>query len=184
MPTKVDKQKALDKIAKEIDGCKICQKDSIGKGVPGEGNPNAKIVFVGEAPGKLESQTGRPFVGRSGKFLRSTLKEAGISEKDVYITSPVKYLPKRGTPSKDQIEHGKIHFDKQIDLINPSIIVLLGKVAIYAVLGEDAPVLKRHGEIIEKNGKKYLITIHPAAVVRFKKYREIFVEDLNKIANI
>src|SRR5581483_12509208 len=97
--TKSQKQKALDKIAKEIENCQVCQEDKIGIAVPGEGDPDADIVFLGEAPGKQEAQTGRPFIGRSGKLLRIVIKDAGIKEEDVYITSAVKYLPKRGTPT-------------------------------------------------------------------------------------
>src|ERR1043166_605202 len=100
----MNKRKELERIAKEIASCKICKRNSIGKPVPGEGNPNARIIFVGEAPGKTEAATGRPFVGRSGKFLRTNIQKIGLNDvKDVYITSPVKYLPKRGTPDKRQI---------------------------------------------------------------------------------
>ncbi|MCL4416911.1 MAG: uracil-DNA glycosylase [Actinobacteria bacterium] len=184
MVRRIKKEKALLEIAQEIINCKICQKDSLGKAVPGEGISNAKIALIGEAPGKQESLTGRPFVGRSGKYLRSTLLEIGIDPLSAYITSPVKYLPKRGTPSKTQIAHGKTHFDKQIKIIDPEIIVLMGKVAIFAVLGIEIPVLKKHGEIIEKDNRKYLITIHPAAAVRFKKYKDIFKNDLLKLKEL
>lgn len=206
----MNKTQKLLEIAQEIEDCEICKRDSIGKAVPGEGNPNAKIALIGEAPGRKESETGRPFVGRSGQLLRSTLEEIGIKPEETFITSPVKYLPKRparnvlqrnaggGTPSKQQIAHGKVHFDKQMEIINPEIIVLMGKVAVWGVLGIEIPVLKRHGEIIEVpsagslrsdsgqtgQARKYLITIHPAAVIRFKKYREIFIKDLLKLKNL
>lgn len=178
----MNKQQELNRIAREIENCEVCKQDSIGLPVTGEGNPDAKIALIGEAPGKKEAECGRPFVGRSGQLLRTTLKEIGINPEDTFITSPVKYLPKRGTPSKKQITHGKVHFDKQMAVINPKIIVLLGKVAAFAVLEQDIPILRRHGEIIEFNIQsskfKILITIHPAAVIRFKKYREIFISDL------
>lgn len=180
----MDNLKKLAKIAEEIENCKICQKDSIGKAVPGEGNPNADVALIGEAPGRKESETGRPFVGRSGQFLRSTLEEIGIKPEDIYITSPVKFLPRRGTPSKEQIQHGKVHFDKQMEVIDPRVMVLMGKVAIYGVLGDEIPILKRHGEVIEKDGKRYLITIHPAAAIRFKKFRSVFTGDLLKLKNL
>lgn len=178
------KQIELNVIKKQVETCLACQQDSIGIAVFGEGNINAKIMFVGEAPGKNEAKTGRPFIGRSGKLLRKCIQAVGLQEDNVYITSPVKYLPMRGTPSKQQIHHAKTHFDKQVQLINPQVIVLLGKTAVYAVLEEDIPVLSRHGEIILRNNRTYLITIHPSAALRFPKYKSIIMEDFNKITSI
>lgn len=172
----------LKSIAQEIEKCKICKIGTSGKAVPGEGNPNAKIMFLGEAPGKTEAKTGRPFVGRSGQLLRKAIKELGLKEEDVYITSPVKYLPDRGTPTVADISHGKIHLDKQIEIIDPKIIVLLGNSACVAILGTKVPIIKRHGEVIEKDSRKYLITFHPAAVLRFpNKYKKDFLSDFDKL---
>ena len=173
----------LKKLKNLIDECKECKENSIGVNVFGEGNPDAQIMFIGEAPGKNEAVVGRPFIGRSGKLLRGCIEEIGLSEKDIYITSPVKYLPERGTPSKAQINHAKTHFDKQVEIINPKIMVLLGKTAIYAVLQEDIPVLSKHGDIVERNSRKYLITIHPAAALRFPKYKSILVDDFKKLTS-
>src|SRR6185436_19798058 len=125
----MDKQKALAKIAKEIENCKICKKDKIGKAVPGEGSANADIVFLGEAPGKKEAETGRPFIGRAGKLLRSMLAEVGLKDADVFITSPVKYLPVYVTPKPEDIEHGRTHLFEQLKIIEPKIVVLMGNVA-------------------------------------------------------
>lgn len=164
------KQQSLDAITQKIIRCRECKRGKSGKAVPGEGNPDADIVFLGEAPGRTEAATGRPFVGRSGKLLRKKICEAGLSENDVYITSPVKYLPDRGTPTKKDIRHGKTHLDKQLAVIEPKVIVLLGATAVYAILEESLPILKVHGKIIEKKGRRYLITLHPAAILRFPKY--------------
>lgn len=150
--------------------------------VPGEGNPNAKIVFIGEAPGKTEAATGRPFVGRSGNFLRTNIRKIGLDDLgDVYITSPVKYLPKRGTPDKKQIAHGMLHLQKQLDIINPKIIVLMGSVAAFGVLGEFVPVGKLHGKTINKNRRTYFISYHPAAAIRFFKFRKVFSNDFKNL---
>lgn len=186
MSTKVqkEKQKKLDVIAEEIAHCRICKEGKSGLPVPGEGNPDANIVFLGEAPGKTESHTGRPFVGRSGKLLRNLIKDAGIDESEFYITSPVKYLPDRGTPAPADILHGKTHLDKQLKIINPEIIVLLGSVAAKATLALNYPVMKHHGEIIEQEGTKYLITIHPAAVLRFQKNRPLIENDFKKLKKL
>src|SRR5581483_4635686 len=138
------KAKALTEIDKEIAECPICPIDKIGKPVPGEGNPDADIVFIGEAPGKTESITGRPFVGRSGKLLRANITRVGLSEEDVYITSPVKYLPKRGTPTPADIAHGREHLVKQLAIIDPKIVVLMGRVAAEGVLQEKVSVTNLH----------------------------------------
>lgn len=181
----MDKQEKLDKIAREIESCKICKIGKSGKPVPGEGNTDADIVFIGEAPGKNESLTGRPFVGRSGKLLRQFIRDKlGLREEDVFITSPVKYLPDSGTPTPQDISHGKTHLDKQLEIIDPRIIVLLGRVAVEGVLQERIQVKKEHGKVIEKNGRRYFITLHPAAVVRFAKNREDFEEDFERLRKI
>lgn len=187
----MDKSQMLKNLVKEIEKCKVCQKDKSGKAVPGEGNPNASIVFIGEAPGRQEAKTGRPFVGRSGKFLRSLIKEIGLKEDEVFITSPVKYLPNSGTPSKSDINHGRLHLLKQLKIIDPKIVVLLGKVACFGVLEEEIAINKRHGEIIKKNPSgssgqvwKYFITFHPSAALRFPPIKKLFVGDFQKLQSV
>lgn len=183
----LNKQKELDKIAEEIKNCKICKVGKSGKAVPGEGSPTAAVMFIGEAPGRKESETGRPFIGRSGQLLRATIREVGLLEEEVYITSPVKYLPDRGTPTSKDIEHGRIHLEKQIKIINPKVMVLLGNTAVVAVLQAKIPTLTNHGKIIvhpsanSGQDRKYLVTIHPAAVLRFPKYKSLFLDDFKKL---
>lgn len=180
----MNKQKELTRIASEIEICSECKKASTGKAVPGEGNPNADIVFVGEAPGRQEALTGRPFVGRSGQLLRSLIREIGLTEDDVFITSACKYLPLRGTPSKTQITHGRKHLFEQLDIIKPQYIVLLGKVACFAILGRDVPIAKEHGQIVEMDGRKYIVEYHPAAALRFPPLKTVFVEDFKKLKRV
>lgn len=177
----MNKQKELDKIAHEIERCRICKADKSGKAVPGEGNPDANIIFIGEAPGKQEAKTGRPFVGRSGQYLRKNIREIGLKEENVYITSPVKYLPDRGTPTSKDIAHGRVHLIKQFDVIQPKLIVLMGSVAAQGVLQEKIPVMKKHGTIIQKDGHTYFLTLHPAAAIRFTTLRDIFHADFHKL---
>lgn len=177
----MNKSDQLKNIALEIEKCKVCRENKSGKAVAGEGNPDAKIVFIGEAPGRKEAATGRPFVGRSGQLLRKLIGEVGLREEDVFITSPVKYLPDAGTPSEKDVEHGKIHLEKQLNIINPKIIVLLGRVATLGVLGEMVVISKMHGIIIDKDGKKYFITYHPAAGLRFPPLKEKLKVDFQKL---
>ena len=178
------KQQHLDQIATEIENCEECKQNKIGVAVPGEGNPDADIVFIGEAPGKEEAKSGRPFIGRSGKLLRSLIVEAGLKEEDVYITSPVKYLPAHGTPTPAEIAHGRVHLMKQFEVIEPKIIVLLGSTAMQAVLEQKLPVTKEHGKIVEKEGKKYFLTFHPAAALRYPPNRSLLVDDFKKLKEI
>ena len=180
----MDKIAALKNIALEIERCRMCKTGKSGVAVPGEGNPNADIVFLGEAPGKTEAKTGRPFVGRSGQLLRKLIRESGFTEEDVYITSPVKYLPDRGTPTKNDIKHGKIHLDKQLAVIQPKIIVLLGATASYAMLGKSVHILKVHGTILRQDGRTYVMTLHPAAVLRFPKYAPIILADFEHLKTL
>lgn len=180
----MNKQRELTTIAREIEHCRMCKDKKSGKAVPGEGNPDANIVFIGEAPGKTEAKTGRPFVGRSGQLLRSLIREAGLKEENVYITSPVKYLPDRGTPTPSDIVHGKTHLDQQLAVIDPQAIVLLGSVAVQGVLGIKIPVKKEHGKIIYQDGKQYLVTLHPAAGLRFPPLKALIIEDFKKVKTL
>lgn len=178
---KISKKSALEKIAQEIKLCQICKEEKTGVPVPGEGNPDANVVFIGEAPGKNEAKTGRPFIGRSGQLLRAQIREIGLLEEDVFITSPVKYLPIRGTPSASDIAHGRIHLQKQLGIIDPKVIVLLGSVAAQGVLEEKIPIAKEHGKTREKDGKLYFLTYHPAAGLRFPKLKIKFIEDFKEL---
>lgn len=177
----MNKSTELKNITKEIEKCRTCKKNKSGKAVVGEGSSNAKIVFIGEAPGRKEAVIGRPFVGRSGQLLRRLIREVGLREEDIYITSPVKYLPDFGTPTVKDIEHGMIHLQKQLDIITPEIIVLLGRVASFGVLGEILAINKMHGVIIDKNDKKYFVTFHPSAGLRFPLLKQKLIEDFKKL---
>ena len=178
------KEAELKKIEREIKACKACKRGKTGKAVAGEGSHDAKVMFIGEAPGKTEAETGRPFVGRSGKLLRGIINGLGMDEKEIFNTSPVKYLPLKGTPSTSDIKHGKTHLDRQIEIINPEVIVLLGRVSIQAVLESPVFVKKDHGKIIEQNGRKHLITYHPSAALRFPPLKKPLAEDLARLKKL
>jgi DNA polymerase len=180
------KKRGLLKIADEIEKCPECKTWGTGKAVPGEGNPDADIVFIGEAPGTEEAKTGRPFVGRSGRLLREFIREIGLAEDDVFITSPVKYLPLRGTPSRENILHGREHLARQFAIIDPKIVVLLGNTACVALLDRKVPITKEHGSTLQKDGRKYFITFHPAYALRFPEGKKALRRDfgiLKKLIN-
>jgi len=178
------KAKALQKIAEEISHCRLCRKGGTGKAVPGEGTPGARIVFIGEAPGREEAKTGRPFVGRSGKLLRQAIRDMGLDEADVFITSPVHYLPLRGTPSTAMIHHGRQHLFEQLSVIRPDMIVLLGNSACVALLDGKVEITKEHGTLLKKDGRNYFITVHPAYAVRFTKGKDMLRSDFAKLKRL
>lgn len=179
---KMTKDKELSKIAEEIRRCRLCKQWGTGMPVPGEGSADARLVFIGEAPGKEEAKMGRPFVGRSGRLLRSMISEIGLKAEEVYITSPVKYLPLRGTPSRENILHSREHLMKQLSIIGPQIVVLLGSVACLALLDYKVEITRKHGTSVQKDGRTYFITYHPAYALRFPKGKEGLREDLGKLA--
>jgi len=177
----MNKRKELQKIAKEIENCKECKKNKYDLAVPGEGNPDAEIFFCGESPGIEESKIGRPFVGRAGKFLTQLLNSIEIDRKKVFIASPVKYYPGKRILKNEEIAHGRKHLLKQIEIINPKLIVLLGNVALKALFPDKKlSVSKIHGEEIKKE-IIYFPTFHPAAAMRFPKVRKLMREDMKKL---
>jgi len=180
----MDKKRALKKIAAEIAACPLCKRGGTGSVVAGEGDPDAAVLFVGEAPGKEEAKTGRPFVGRSGKFLRQAMKDIGLTDEEVFITSPAHYLPLRGTPSKETVLHGREHLMKQLAVIDPKIIVLLGATACLAVLDKKIELSEGHGTTIRKDGRTILVTVHPAYAMRFPVGRKRFFGDFQKLKRL
>jgi len=176
------KIKALEKISEEIKKCEECKINKFGLAVPGEGNPNAKIMFMGESPGPTESKVGKPFVGMSGKFLTKLLESIGIKREEVFITSPLKYYPGRREPTDEEIRHGMLHTSKQIETINPKLIVLLGNVALKALFPKERfKVSEIHGKPMEKDNRIYFPTFHPSAAMRFPKVRKKMLKDFEKL---
>ena len=180
----MNKRAALEEIAQTITHCVVCKEETVGKAVPGEGNPDTRVVFVGEAPGKQESVVGRPFIGRSGKLLRDMLHSIGLGEEDLFITSVGKYLPVRGTPTKSQIIHGRVHLLRQLAIIQPRIVVLLGSVAVQGVLGERVSIRAVHGTLQESKGVRYFLTYHPAAALRSPGVKEEFIIDFHRLRRV
>ncbi len=172
----------LEKIAKEIAKCRKCRLWKCrNRTVPGYGNKKARIMFIGEAPGRNEDLHGRPFVGGSGKFLTEALESIKLTREDVFVTSVLKCRPPDNrNPKKDEEAACMPYLLKQIEIINPKVIVLLGNTAMKAILGYDK-VMTHHGCLIKKDKRKYIPTLHPAAVMRMKKYKKTFMGDFKKI---
>lgn len=171
----MNKLKLLEKLKKEIENCELCKKEKKGKIVFGEGNLNSKLIFIGEAPGYNESKIGKPFIGRAGKFLNKLFQDFGIKREEVYLTSPLKFYPGRRSIKDWEIEHSKKHIKKQIEIINPKIVVLLGNIALKAIL-DKKNIFKMHGKVI-KNERIFLPTFHPSAAMRFPKIKKLMEKD-------
>ena len=173
----------LDSIAENVRECQKCELcETRIKAVPGKGNFDADVIFVGEAPGRNEDIHGEPFVGAAGKRLDMILEDTGIDRKDVYITNIVKCRPpKNRVPSKKEEESCNDFIKQEIEIINPKIICVMGNTA-YGTLLDGKEITKNHGKIVEKDGRKFFVTFHPAATIYNQKLVDELKEDFKKLA--
>lgn len=173
---------SLEKIAKEVISCPLCKLSRSRKNaVPGEGQLSAKLMFIGEAPGKNEDDKGKPFVGAAGRILNEALEKAGIQRSLVFITNVVKCRPPDNrVPEDDERIACRPYLDRQISLIAPQIICILGATAYSSILGGKSITANR-GKIVKKNGQKYFVTIHPAAAIYNRNLRSVLQNDLSKL---
>ena len=180
----MEKEKEIEKLKQEIRNCKKCPLWKLRKNaVPGEGPVNAEVMIIGQAPGIEEDKRGKPFCGRAGKFLGRLLNLAKIEREKVFITSPLKCLPQpppNRKPKKEEIEACLPYLKKQIEIINPKYFILLGEVA-FSVFFPNKKLKDFRGKWIEKEGKFYFPTYHPAAGLRFPKIKKILEKDFEKI---
>jgi uracil-DNA glycosylase len=183
MSTRLPIIDSLEKIAGEVAGCPKCKLSRTRKNaVPGEGQLSAKVMFVGEAPGRSEDEKGRPFVGAAGKILDEMLTKAGISRSQVFITNIVKCRPPNNrVPEEDEVQACTPYLDRQVALIRPRIICILGRTAFSSILGGGS-ITANSGKIIEKAGQKYFLTIHPAAAIYNRSMLSLLEADLKKLA--
>jgi len=178
----INKLKLYDNIKYDVINCKLCK---LCKGrsnaVPGQGSIDTKIIFVGEAPGRNEDKAGLPFVGYAGKILEEALKKAGFQRKDVYITNAVKCRPPNNrVPEPDEISKCIEYLKKEIQMISPSIVCILGATALQSLLNLKG-LQRYHGKTIIYDGIKYFITFHPAATIYNSQLRDTFFSEINSI---
>jgi uracil-DNA glycosylase family 4 len=176
------REKQLEELHKVIRNCTLCHLyESRRNAVPGEGSASSCVMFVGEAPGAREDETGRPFVGRSGNLLTSMLEEIGLSREEVFITSILKSRPPNNrAPTQIEIKACLPYLEKQIEIIKPKIVVLLGGVAISSLVGH-WKVSEAHGRFYESGDQTYFMTYHPAAALRFPKVNTAMREDFQTL---
>ncbi len=155
----------------------------------GDGNPHAEIVFIGEAPGKDEDLTGKPFVGRTGKFLNELLTEIKLNRSDVYITNTVKYRPPDNRdPEPDEKLSCRAWLFEELNMIQPKLIVFLGRHAMSTYF-PDEKISAVHGKLLHKkfvslDTENFLALYHPAATLYNGKLRETVIKDFKKIPKI
>jgi uracil-DNA glycosylase len=181
-----DKHALLQAIAESIeaDGVTPQLRETATQLVFGVGNPDADIMFVGEAPGKQEDLKGEPFVGAAGKFLNEMLESIGLQRADVYISNIVKYRPPENRdPTPEEIEVFKPYLLKQIEVIRPKLVVFLGRHAMSVFLPE-LKISQAHGQPVRKGGQVYLPLFHPAAALYNPAQRETLLEDFGLIPAI
>ncbi len=179
-----DKAEALQELQKVVRRCAKCELYKTRRNyVFGEGNPYADLMFVGEAPGGEEDKHGRPFVGRAGKLLTELLSEIGLSRDEVYIANVLKCRPPRNRdPKPDEIKACSPYLDKQIKIIQPRLLVALGRFAAFFLLNRSV-TLSRSRLIVygTRYGSKLIVTYHPAAVLRDPRKMDFVREDFKLI---
>ncbi len=174
-----DKQTVLDQIKADIIESNICPDlaESATQLVFGEGSPSADIVFIGEAPGKNEDEQGRPFVGAAGKLLDEMLASINLSREDVYITNIVKYRPPNNRdPLPEEKQAFLPYLTKQIEAIDPKLIVTLGRHSMEVLL-PGLKISSCHGQPKRYNGRVYLPLFHPAAALYNGGLRQTLFDD-------
>ncbi|MBN1369485.1 MAG: uracil-DNA glycosylase [Dehalococcoidaceae bacterium] len=175
----------LCKLGQEIENCRACKlADRRTSAVPGEGNEHAELMFIGEAPGENEDRQGRPFVGAAGKFLDELLTLINLSRQDVYIANIIKCRPPGNRdPLPDEILACKPWLDRQIKIIQPRIIITLGRFSM-ALFVPGKPIGKCHGAPVSKNGTLYFPMYHPAAALHQQSLREVIKADMQKLPGL
>lgn len=177
-----EKMEELIEQIKNCNKCKLCNtRQNI---VLGCGNVNAKIMFIGEGPGADEDRKGVPFVGKAGKLMNNAFDIVGIKREDVYIANIVKCRPPNNRdPEQDEVASCINYLRNQVMIIKPKIIVLLGKIALTNILGQDYKITAFRGKWVEKKGIYYMPTWHPAALLRDETKKIDFINDLKEVVN-
>lgn len=182
----MNRQLELDRIRAEIIKNNVCPNlaKTATQLVFGDGNPEADIVFIGEAPGKKEDEQGIPFVGSAGKFLNEMLGEIHLRREQIYITNIVKYRPPQ---NRDPLPEEKADFlpylQQQLEIINPLLIVTLGRHSMESLL-PPMKISEAHGKPMRYNNRVYLPLFHPAAALYNGGLRQTLKDDFSRIPTI
>lgn len=183
--TLAEKTASLAKIAEQVricEKCRLCKTAT--NGVPGEGNPDSDIIFIGEAPGANEDQQGRPFVGRAGKLLEFLLNQIGYKREDVWIGNIVKHRPPDNRdPLPEEIEACKPYLTNQIEIISPKLIITLGRFSMNYFL-PDVKISQEHGKATNLGNYHLYPVYHPAAGLRNPTMKNALIADFLRIPEV
>ena len=171
---------SLDELRAQCLNCKKCGLcETRNNVVFGIGNPDSKVLFIGEGPGENEDLKGEPFVGRGGMLLDKMLSVVDLSrDKNIYIANMVKCRPpKNRDPEETEVAACRPWLEEQIRIIDPKIIVCLGRVSAIRFIDPNFKVTKEHGQFIEKDGRLVMGTFHPAAILRNPNQKPAAMED-------
>jgi len=177
---------ALRELQRDVETCTRCPflKDRT-KPVFGEGDPDAQLVFVGEAPGREEDLQGRPFVGAAGQLLTKMIEAMGFTRDAVYICNVVKSRPPGNrTPLPEEVEICKPYLEKQLAIIRPRVICALGSVAAKALLGPDIAITQVRGHVLDYEGTALVPTFHPAYLLRNPDAKKLVWQDLKRVKQV
>jgi uracil-DNA glycosylase family 4 len=172
----------LNRVIKDCHNCRLWRTAS--NAVPGEGGFRAAVMFVGEAPGYNEDRLARPFVGRAGQLLDKLLAKVGLAREDVYITNVIKHRPPENrAPNKDEIRTCFPYLQRQIQIINPKMIVPLGRFALEAFV-KDQQISKVHGQPFKAKERIIFPLYHPAAALRSEAVLRDLEKDFSKLPKV
>jgi DNA polymerase len=179
-PIGVPQEESLEPVEAEALGCVACRlHETRTKVVFGVGSPDARLMFIGEGPGRDEDLQGEPFVGRAGKLLTRIIEGMGFAREDVYIANAVKCRPpKNRDPAADEIGACRHFLMRQVAIIKPEIVVLLGNSAVRAVLDREQPMSRMRGRFLDWNGVRVMCTYHPAYLLRNPSAKKMVWEDM------
>ena len=181
----MDKKSQLEQIAANVRNCKKCRLCETAKNaVPGEGDLDAEIVFIGEAPGATEDETGRPFVGRAGRLLDKLLHDIGMTRENVWIGNVIKHRPPENRdPLPDEITACMPYLTMQLALIKPKLVVTLGRYAMN-YFHKDGKISRDHGCSIKQGNYSVYPLYHPAAALRNPSVARELVVDFRNIPKV
>ncbi len=180
LPGPLDALSSLDEVARHVAACRGCSLHQAAKNpVPGEGNPHAGFVCVGEAPGQTEDELGRPFVGRAGDLLTKILEAIQLKREDVFICNVLKHRPPGNrNPAPDEIKACSPYLMRQLELLQPKVILALGTFASQTLLQTTQPIGKLRGLVHRFHGVPLIVTYHPAALLRNPAWKRPTWEDV------
>ena len=182
----INKKDLLSKLYQNNQSCLKCELGETRKNlVFGNGSSESKIMFIGEGPGADEDETGEPFVGRAGRLLTKMINSIGIDRQDVYITNIVKCRPPQNrNPSDTEISSCFPILKKQIEIVNPKLIVTLGNFPAKTLIPNMPGITKIHGDIFQFNNRTMLPTFHPSYLLRNRSSMPLAWEDFKKITEL